>query len=251
MDEMSLLDLNRDIFLKITQYLNGTSLRNYIGIGEETYDWTNHIHYALYRLKFDELPIRHHVEEPKEYKYIFQRKIGTVYEIHEPIILKEKTLDNIFEIKFKYDFVQYLSVNILDSEDHNTFVKIALACGSDVFGTSNYRINREGYIMCSLREAGKRAKILEHDEITFILNMLPDKDIAYYYVNGVISRNIINKITHTPKQIGFSGIFTMTMVSMKHLKHTPIGPPVKYVFWNYDGGNFLINKDKVVNKIWD
>jgi hypothetical protein len=97
-----LLGMYRDLYLSVTQFLNTSLLRKYIGLCEETFLRINHIHFTLYRLKFDRTPLFRLTVPNKEYKlYYFGRTVMIGNDLDE-IILKEPILNKIFQLKLTF-----------------------------------------------------------------------------------------------------------------------------------------------------
>jgi hypothetical protein len=241
---MNLIDLNRDVFLKITQYLKSTSLRTYIGISEETFQWTSHIHYALYRLKCDQLPLQ--VLKSKQCKHqISGRVIIFNSNSSEGIGLRERIFEDIFEMKYKYNIPNIMIIGIFGERINDIVLKLYInQYGMDTFRVYNLYTGQQTLSLYSQREEGKATHIHENDVLTFILNMLPNQDCAYYYINDIMSRNIISNITHTPKRIGLAGAqFSITMISMKRLRFAPIQHHIKYEYFNSNEVSLLRNYD--------
>jgi hypothetical protein len=248
--ENGLIGLNRDIFLKITQYLNSTSLRKYTGISEETFQWTSHIHYALYRLKCDQLPLQ--VLKSKQCKHqIFGRAIIFKSNSPEGIVLRERIFEDIFEMKYKYIIPDMMIIGIFGQRINDIVLELYINhYGIDTFRAYNLYTAQQLPSLYSNRE-GKVTHIVKDDVLTFILNMLPNQNCAYYYINDILSRNVINNIAHTPKRIGLAGVqFSITMISMKRLRFAPIRHCMDCVYFSSNGIEHISRKYDLNNSYW-
>jgi hypothetical protein len=247
---MSLLKLHRDVFLRIVQYLKSTSLRKYIGLCEETFQYSKHLHFILYRLKRDQLPIRRSIIiKIVGDKDIVRNRIIKFVPMSYGILLKGTVLNSVFEMKLKNNSPGSLGIIIKDSNSRkDSFELSILNNGLFVYyAYSDPHIHRRTLSMDTKNQNNQnKANFSKDDVITFILNMLPFKDFAYYYVGGVPSKNIINKIPHTQKRIEIDGtVYSTTVISLRALKVSPILPYERYIFWNYDGKNFDENLRKI------
>jgi hypothetical protein len=79
-----LIDCDRDLFLSIIQYINTITLRNYIGLSEETFARKNHRHYHIYRYKNNKIPFGKLITHPfNKFSYLERGVISGLR--HDPM----------------------------------------------------------------------------------------------------------------------------------------------------------------------
>jgi hypothetical protein len=140
-------------------------------------------------------------------------------------------------MKFRYIDTGKITVNLIDSKCGLDTFHFTITSEEDYFRTNHLCLPTKTVNL--RRNEGEVPKISKNSVVTLVLNMLPKEDNLHYYVDNVISRNVINKISHTPKQIGLDGAFLeIEIISIREMKVSPILPQIRYLFMNYDGENF-------------
>jgi hypothetical protein len=203
----SLISLERDVFLRVLQYLNPKTLRKYIGISEETFERSNHIHFILYRMKAAETPLFKLLITPKN-RFIFKE------DICDP---------DIFEIKLEYYRSKRRCYNMLIWLQHMLIEDVP----PDIYFNNCKFTNVDVF-------EGRENSLFNGDILTIVIDMHPNHNMIYYKVNGVISKHIINNIPPKKYRLMLYGDdITLKVLSIKHLNIPPIRPDEKYIYWAY------------------
>jgi hypothetical protein len=268
----SLTTLERDVFLRIVQYIAPKTLRNYIGISEETYQRSKHIHFIIYRLKNNETPVKrlfHHNSVN-----IFRNRTVRFAEKNSIMVLKDTLLNNILEIKFKVNGVRIFKFGIVPEikdftnlnrklpypkffiytneytiiEHDNSYDGIVKRLNRDI-GHSRRRDRNKEYkyeLYTYVRTADlERVEYNENNTITLLINMLPKQNCMFLWLNDVLSRHALTNIPHRKRHLIFEGHNEITFISINHLSKTPITLNNKFVNWDYNGKNFWQNPSRI------
>jgi hypothetical protein len=236
----SLITLERDVFLRLVTYISPKALRSYIGLSEETFDRSKHIHFILYRLKFDELPISRFVDSP-HLRFCIGRAI--IVSNSNSVVFREKIFDEIFDVTLKYNGKQALTVALMTTYCLETsllmqFPQIELSSNG-----SKIHFNR---ILTPSPDCEKQDKLLDGDELTLLVNMISkiscDRELyrtLQFRINGKTSRHVITKIPPTRHQIALEGRdILITLLTIKHLRVMPIQFSKNFIEWQYSAANY-------------
>jgi hypothetical protein len=238
-----ILGMDRDLFLCVIQYLNTALLRRYIGFSEESFSRTNHLHYHIYREKFNNTPLRKLIiPNPPEEIQIIDRTIrfGSG---RQTITLKDKILNNIFELKLRY----FKEIKIQqNSVLNNEICKKGAGVEMDR-NILRFRFDKYGDSCSSSFTINSKYLTKKNELLTIILNMKQGCDTLYMRINNHMIPNAFCNIPHRRRMISIEGnhFNIVTLVSANYLQTLPIDPHLKYTYWNsFDGEKF----DNIIHK---
>jgi hypothetical protein len=253
-----ILSFDRDLFLCMIQFIKTNSLRNFVGVSEETLFRKNHNFYHIYRRKFNETPIRKlllnphnpqlpgpmHYDNPQYLVSYYKRTAFANYNIGR-VVLKEIIFETIFELKLSF-IGNFMSVDQLSASMINQ--KINDGCGIFLSNLVDRYCIRFSEFFCDKDICidpnlyqNSRKKIL-----TFILDMREGKNNLYFKINDILLRKIICNIPHSQRmiQITLGDIESVTLISTMHLKHLPIDFSKKFDYYSsLTGGLITFHKE--------
>jgi hypothetical protein len=253
--EGGILGFDRDLFLSIIQYLNTKSLRNYVGLCEETFLHTDHRYYHIYRMKFDKIHVLKLLLYPPYEEVRYNGRLIVNIALNKRFILKESFLNTIFELKLRYNGT-WIRIEQVDETVHGHYSRCSgIRFGYDYNGRmvqvhGNFWGKIANYNECYNSDCNlipKQTISNEPNDLTAILDMreypqTPNKQVIgcafYFRLNGEMSPYVIANIPYSKKRIRIElqQYSKMIIISTTHLKHLPIDVNTKYVYYNSENG---------------
>jgi hypothetical protein len=216
------------------------TLRNYIGLCEETFLRTNHLHYHLYRIKYNEIPLRKLLLKPFDPDIQLCGRTAKCLDITSRIILKEPILDTIYEVKMELNGNMFIDVAQTDGTTPDMEqLEHSLSCTYTRIHISNIV---PSFIYLQRSRLTWKLEIdvkLCHSFLTVILDMRKGQDVVYYRINDTMLF-YVSSVDHEKKYIDIilGREDSITLISTKHLKHLP-----SYMF------NKRINQNELIKRI--
>jgi hypothetical protein len=204
-EKNGLLDLDRDCYLSIIQFLNTKVLRYFIGISEESFTRKNHLHYHLYRMKYNNIPIKNLLVQMIDPFLEYHGRTVTGINGLRTITLNEPIFESIFELKLKYIKGVCITVKQADpninffGKNYNTKIMISGHC-----------IRKNAFLFKEHHHLGQTVDVTychkkhERNVLTLILDMRKYEDKLYFKINDFVIKYAIVNNPHVPKLLEIS-----------------------------------------------
>jgi DNA-binding protein len=218
-----LLDCDRDLYLSIIQFIDTKTLRYYIGLSEECFSRKNHLHYHIYRNKFNRTHIRKLLLPPLDDEVEYRGRAAISLKDIGGFILKEILFENIFELKLGYNSGRYVNVKLINADPNlSKFLNEndgIFLYGSDAllrfYSSSNFP---DKWIDIS------KYRTHTNNVLTIIVDMTQDQNTIYFKIDGNLLPYAVRYTSHLQKRflVQFRYGEIITLISTTFLKNLPI-----------------------------
>jgi hypothetical protein len=233
-----ILGWDRDCYLSVIRYLKTNILRNYVGLSEESFDRINHLHYHLYRMRYNEIHIRKLLEVPiaSDVEYYGRTIIANTNSV-STFIFKEILSEDIFELKLRYNG-NCISIQQTQIDKYPYFQSgIGISSLMDTYKIHLQSSHHYWEIPTNLKEYQKA----DNNTLTLILDMNEGKDMLFFKINDVLIPYAISGLIHDEQKIKFGIGYkeSITVISATHLKNLPVDVSKISKYYSYDNEDDL------------
>jgi hypothetical protein len=215
-----LLDCDRDLYLSIVQFLRTKTLRNFIGISEETFNHIDHYFFIVYRLNSEKVPLRKLILPPN-FNTTFSKRSAISSGKSIAITLKENIFKSIFEVNLRFvgETITIWQARAYNNWGKDTGPGITIRRGLDE--TIEYQIGQ--YYASGFYFNLNSEHTSDYIDITVVVKMDGDRNAMYFKINGIVLSYILYDPSLKRKRIRIwiDEYSKVTLINTKHLTHFP------------------------------